>query len=107
MTIEEIKEKYKFHIFYLYHIKGKKWGCTLELKKRLQKQGYTIQDTEEVKQVIGIQVADRLEKFLNEREGYSYNHTQSYINALYKRCLASKKVKNYKNRKKVTNHNRP
>ena len=107
ITIEEIKEKYKFNTFYLYHIKGKKWGCTLDLETRLKRQGYTKDDTEEVKEVIGIEVADKLEEFLNKKEGYSYNHTQSYINALYKRHLGSKKGRHSKNRKKPINYNRP
>lgn len=104
ITIDYILEKYKHRTFYLYHIKGKKWGCTINLKRRLKEQKYTIKDTEEVKEVIGIQVADRLEKFLNERDGYPYNHTQSYI----LRLLARNKSAQTKKKKytKPSNTNR-
>jgi hypothetical protein len=91
ITIDYVLEKYKHRTFYLYHIKGKKWGCAMDIDKRLKKQGYTIEDTEEVKEVIGIQVADRLEKLLNEREGYPYNHTQAYIRSLLNFNKASQK----------------
>lgn len=104
ITLDDIKKQYKFHIFYLYHIKGKKWGCTLQLEKRLKKQGYTIEDTEEIKEVIGVEVADRLEKFLNEKEGYSYNHTQSYLLNLFRRVKNSRTPKKYN---KPKNFNRP
>lgn len=85
ITLDYIYEKYKHRTFYLYHILGKKWGCTLDIETRLRDQNFTKNDCDEIKEVIGIKVADRLEKFLNEREGYSYNHTQGYISALSKR----------------------
>jgi len=101
ITIDYIVEKYKHRTFYLYHILGKKWGCTLNIEKRLRRQGFTPNDCVEIKEVIGIKVADRLEKYLNEREGYSYNHTQGYIVSLLKRNKGAQ-VKNKKYTKTYT-----
>lgn len=106
ITLDYLYEKYKLRTFYLYHIKGKKWGCTLELEKRLSKQGFTLDDICEIKEVIGIRVADRLEKILNEKEGYSYNHTQSYIRALLMRCKSSQKANSLPRKKHKTKANR-
>ena len=93
ITLDYILEKYKHRTFYLYHILGKKWGCTLDIEKRLRDQNFTKNDCVEIKEVIGIQVADRLEKFLNERDGYPYSHTQSYIVALIKQLKRNKNRK--------------
>ena len=92
ITLDYILEKYKHRTFYLYHILGKKWGCTLDIEKRLRRQGFSKDDCVEIKEVIGIQVADRLEKYLNEREGYPYNHTQSYIRNLLNRAIGASKI---------------
>jgi hypothetical protein len=92
ITVDYILEKYKHRTFYLYHILGKKWGCTLDIERRLRKQGFTPNDCVEIKEVIGVRVADRLEKFLNEREGYPYNHTQSYIKNLLNRAIGLSKM---------------
>ena len=62
----------------IYHIKGKKWGCTVNLRKRLKKQGYTLDDVCEVIEVYDEIEASDLEKELNLKYGYPYNDTQYY-----------------------------
>ena len=54
----------------------------MNLKSRLKKQGFNIDDAYEIKEVIGIVNADKLEKQLNIESGYKWNETQSYIRVL-------------------------
>ena len=92
VTIDDIKEMYKDTTFYLYHIKGKKWGCSMDVERRLKEQGFSKDDTEEIKEVIGIEVADKLEKELNLSHGYPFNHTQSYLRVIYRNLNKDKSV---------------
>lgn len=64
--------------YYLYHIKGIKWGCTTNLKRRLRQQGYTLNDTCEVIEETNIDIAAELEKNLNIRDGYKWNDSHDY-----------------------------
>lgn len=64
--------------YYIYHIKGKKWGCTVNLKQRLKKQGYTLDDVCEIIEMDDEIKASDLEKELNLKYGYPWNDTQYY-----------------------------
>lgn len=68
-------------MFYLYHIKGKKWGCTKNLNQRLKRQGYSISDCANIITVGNIDLAEKMERELNVEYGYK-NQSYSYINAL-------------------------
>lgn len=78
-------------MYYLYHIKGLKWGCTKNLEKRLRKQGYSISDCSNVITVSNIDKAAEMEKQLNLEYGYKNQH-QSYINACKKSILGGNKT---------------
>lgn len=56
----------------LYHIKGKKWGCTKSrrLSARLAAQGYTIDDVYEFEKYDDIYEASNRELELQRRDGY-------------------------------------
>ena len=82
-------------MFYLYHIKGVKWGCTKRLEQRLKSQGYSISDIEKIIKVDDIELADKLERKLNDEYGYTNQH-QSYIKTL------AKSVKGGKSNKQAT-----
>ncbi len=63
-------------MYYIYHIKGKKWGMTNNLVRRLKKQNLN-----KVNDVIleeDIDTAADLEKELNIRDGYEWNDSQDY-----------------------------
>ena len=58
-------------MFYLYHIKGVKWGCTKRsVKRRVWEQGYTINDVCEIIEILDKQEASELEDNLNIKYGY-------------------------------------
>lgn len=80
-------------MFYLYHIKGKKWGCTKRLEQRLKKQGYSISDLDRLITVANLELADSLERQLNNEYGYSNQH-QSYIKTIAKSVKGGKSNKN-------------
>ena len=82
-----VLNKHKNSEFTLYHIKGKKWGCAINIQNRLSQQGYDISDTHEIKKVIGIINASNLEEKLNTDYGYPYNSSQSYFHIM---CLRTK-----------------
>ena len=63
-------------MYYIYHIKGVKWGMTDDLQRRLSQQGYTSADN--VIEEEDIDKAADLEKELNLRDGYGWNPTQDY-----------------------------
>jgi hypothetical protein len=65
-------------MYYLYHIKGKKWGCTQHLKQRLKRQGYTLDDVCEIIEKQDLDEAADLEKELNLKYGYPWNDSQDY-----------------------------
>jgi hypothetical protein len=52
-------------MYYIYHIKGVKWGCTINLKRRLKAQNYTINDVCEIIEETDLNKASDLEKELN------------------------------------------
>jgi hypothetical protein len=63
-------------MYYIYHIKGVKWGMTNNLQRRLEQQNYTSAD--EVIEEADLDKAADLEKELNLRDGYPWNDTQDY-----------------------------
>jgi hypothetical protein len=65
-------------MYYLYHIKGVKWGCSNQLKIRLKKQGYTLNDVYEIIEETNIDKAADMEKQLNIRDGYKWRDDQDY-----------------------------
>lgn len=64
--------------YYLYHIKGIKWGMSKRLIKRLKNQGYTLNDVCEIVEQSDIDIASDLEKEWNIRDGYGWNDSQDY-----------------------------
>jgi hypothetical protein len=57
--------------YYIYHIKGKKWGCTSRsVKRRVYEQGYTLDDVCEIIEVFDKKEASDLEDSLNIKYGY-------------------------------------
>lgn len=64
----------------LYHIKGKKWGCTNDLKRRLFQQGYESADELIIEE--DLDKAADLEKKLNLEYGYPWNDGTDYRNML-------------------------
>ena len=65
-------------MFYLYHIKGIKWGCTKRLEQRLKAQGYTTSDCQNIIEVNDINEASDMERELNLQYGYGWNKNQDY-----------------------------
>jgi DNA-binding transcriptional MerR regulator len=65
-------------MYYLYHIKGVKWGMTENLKKRLRQQGYNLSDVCEIIEKQNIDEGADLEKQLNIKYGYGWNKQQDY-----------------------------
>jgi len=64
--------------YYLYHIKGVKWGMTKRtVKRRVWEQGYTLNDVCEIIEISDIDTASDLEQQLNIRDGYK-NQIHSY-----------------------------
>jgi len=82
-------------MYYIYHIKGVKWGCSKRLEKRLKQQGYTINDTCEIIEESDLDTAADLEKHLNIKYGYSWRDDQDYRVVLE----AGKQSYKYKKRK--------
>jgi len=57
--------------YYLYHIKGVKWGMTKRtVKRRVWEQGYTLNDVCEIIEISDIDTASNMEDTLNIRHGY-------------------------------------
>ena len=65
-------------MYYLYHIKGVKWGCSKNLSKRLKKQGYSLTDAYEIIEEDDLDKAADMEKVLNIRDGYPWRDDQDY-----------------------------
>jgi hypothetical protein len=84
-------------MYYLYHIKDVKWGCTKNLESRLKKQGYTMMDCDRVITVSGLDKAADMEKELNISHGYPWNDSVDYRVIIKAGELA------YKNKQRVWN----
>jgi hypothetical protein len=82
--------------YYIYHIEGVKWGCTINLEKRLKVQGYNIASIKEVIEKYDIDEAAELEKQLNIEYNYSWNDGQDY------RMIVNALKKTYKNKVRYT-----
>ncbi len=68
-------------MYTLYHIPGKKWGCTIQkLSRRLWEQGYSINDIDRAITVINKDKAAEMEKQLNLEYGYSWKASEDYRN---------------------------
>lgn len=68
-------------MFTLYHIPGKKWGCTKQkLSRRLWEQGYSINDIDRVITIGNIDKAAEMERELNLEYGYSWKKSEDYRN---------------------------
>jgi hypothetical protein len=89
-------------MYYLYHIKGVKWGCTKNLKQRLSRQGYSISDCFEIITVDNIDVASTKEKELNIEYGYNWQDTQNYKYVTKKWCTSDACKKGAQNSAKST-----
>jgi hypothetical protein len=73
-------------MFYVYHIKGKKWGCcNNRLENRLRDQGYSIKDVDRVIIVGNLQKASQMERDLQVEYGYPLD-TNTY-EQLFKKVL--------------------
>jgi hypothetical protein len=58
-------------MYYLYHIKGIKWGCTKRsVKRRVWEQGYTINDVVEIIEISDKNKASDMEDDFNIKYGY-------------------------------------
>jgi hypothetical protein len=68
--------------YYIYHIKGVKWGCTNNLKKRFPQMvngiKYILTDVCEIIEINDIDEASELEMQCNIRDGYGWNLSQDY-----------------------------
>lgn len=96
-------------MFYLYHIKGLKWGCSKELPTRLRNQKYTLNDVCEVIKVDDIDEASDMERDLNIRDGYGWNESQDYRKISIRRIgtkhtYESKKKQSKRRLGKPSNH---
>ena len=70
-------------MFTLYHIKGKKWGCTKQkLSIRLWQQGLSIKDVCETIIVETEEEASKLEEQLNKKFGYPFKKSETYSHML-------------------------
>ena len=69
-------------MYTLYHIKGKKWGCTKNLKQRLKSQKYTLADVHETIFIENIEEAAALEEKLNKECGYPWKASENYLNII-------------------------
>jgi hypothetical protein len=65
-------------MYYLYHIKEIKWGCTNNLERRLKEQSYTIENLDRLILVGNINKANKMEKELNLEYGYKWNNSLEY-----------------------------
>lgn len=84
-------------MYYIYHIKGKKWGCTKNLNQRLKRQGYSISDCANIITVGNIDLASKMEKELNIEYGYQWQDTQNYKYVTKKWCTKDASIKGAKN----------
>ena len=73
-------------MFYLYHIKGKKWGCTEDLEFRLKQQKFTIEDCANIITVGNLTKADQMEYDLNIEYSYKLQGIR------YKQSIANNKL---------------
>lgn len=84
-------------MYYLYHIKGVKWGMTRRgLKVRLKEQGYSLDAVCEIIEETDMIVASDLEEKLNIRDGYKqqahpYKKYIKYYEKLHTHSSACKK----------------
>jgi hypothetical protein len=70
-------------MFTLYHIKGKKWGCTQQkLSRRLWEQGLSMKDVCETIVVYSEEEANELEEKLNKQYGYPWKKSENYSHML-------------------------
>lgn len=70
-------------MYYIYHIKGVKWGCTNNLKYRLSQQGYTFCDVFDIIAISDKDTATQKEIQLNKKWGYKSDpiiYSQTIIN---------------------------
>ena len=65
-------------MFYLYHIKGVKWGCTRHLKRRIKAQGYNLSDVCDIIEIKDKNIAADKEKQLNIECGYKWSDREDY-----------------------------
>jgi hypothetical protein len=84
-------------MYYLYHIKGVKWGCSKTLVKRLKAQGYSLTDAYEIIEISDLDEAADMEKELNIRDGYRWRDDQDY------RVILNAGKQTYKNKERVWN----
>lgn len=77
-------------MFYIYHIKGKKWGCTNRLEQRLKQQGYKISDVDRLIIVGNEDKAADMELELNKEYGYIHQLTDYRLNTKSKCSKAGK-----------------
>lgn len=61
----------KLTTYYVYHIPGVKWGCTINLKDKLRKEGYEESDVSEIIELYDVVSATLLEIQLNEKHHYT------------------------------------
>jgi hypothetical protein len=73
-------------MYYIYHIKGVKIGCSTQPDKRVKKQGYT--EYEILETHIDINLADKREKELQEQYGYKVD-TATYKQSREWACKGS------------------
>ena len=70
-------------MYTLYHIKGKKWGCTKQkLSRRLWEQSLSLSDVCETILVETEEKASRLEEELNKKFGYPWKKSETYSNMI-------------------------
>ena len=84
-------------MYYLYHIKGIKWGCSKNLSKRLKSQGYSLTDAYEIIEEDDLDKAADMEKEFNIRDGYHWRDDQDY------RVILNAGKHAYKNKERVWN----
>lgn len=77
-------------MYYIYHIKGVKWGCTVQLKERLRNQGYSFCDLDDVIAIVDEIEATNLEIELNKKYGYKQDNIP-YKQTIINQSKSSKK----------------
>ncbi len=66
-------------MYTLYHIPGKKWGCTKQkLSRRLWQQGLSINDVDKTITIENMDKASDMEMKLNLEYGYGWNSSRDY-----------------------------
>lgn len=63
-------DKSKLKTYYIYHIPNVKWGCTINLKRRLKEDGYKESDVVQVIEVYDIITATMVIEKLNKEHRY-------------------------------------